>query len=63
MSLKLNMQEIKRLNNAAVRAMEQTVDALQTEIRTAQVMPYDNGDMQNLSLIHICPRVMLTRKN
>ena len=45
MSLKLNMQEIKRLNNAAVRAMEQTVDALQTEIRTAQVMP--------LSLIHI----------
>ena len=24
MSLKLNMQEIKRLNNAAVRAMEQT---------------------------------------
>ena len=47
MSLKLNMQEIKRLNNAAVRAMEQTVDALQTEIRTAQVMPYDNGDMQN----------------
>ena len=47
MSLKLNMQEIKRLNNAAVRAMEQTVDALQTEVRTAQVMPYDNGDMQN----------------
>ena len=35
MSVKLNMQEIKRLNNAAVRAMEQTVDALQTEIRTA----------------------------
>lgn len=47
MSLKLNMQEIKRLNDAAVRAMEQTVDALQTEVRTAQVMPYDNGDMQN----------------
>ena len=47
MSLKLNMQEIKRLNNAAVRVMEQTVDALQTEVRTAQVMPYDNGDMQN----------------
>ena len=31
MSLKLNMQEIKRLNNSAIRAMEQTVDALQTE--------------------------------
>ena len=28
MSLKLNMQEIKRLNNAAVRAMEQTVDEI-----------------------------------
>ena len=47
MSLKLNVREVKRLEGAAVRTMEQTVDALQTEVRTAQVMPYDNGDMQN----------------
>jgi hypothetical protein len=47
MSLKLNAREIMRLNSAAVRTMEQTIDALQTEVRTAEVMPYDNGNMQN----------------
>lgn len=47
MSLKLNIRETKKLNTAAVRTMEQTIDALRTEVRTAQVMPFDNGDMQN----------------
>lgn len=47
MSLKLNMQEIKKLNAVAVKTMEKTIDALQTEVETAQVMPFDTGNMQN----------------
>lgn len=47
MSLKLNMQEIKKLNAVAIKTMEKTIDALQTEVETAQVMPFDTGNMQN----------------
>ena len=47
MDIKLDMQAIAKLEAAAERAMQQTVDALKTEVVSAQVMPFDNGDMQN----------------
>lgn len=47
MSIKLDMREISRLSDAATRAMQKTVDALKTEVVSAQVMPFDNGTMQN----------------
>lgn len=45
-SVKLNMATIERLTDAAVVALEQTAEALHTEIVQAQVMPRDTGAMQ-----------------
>ena len=45
--LKLNMARIKELNQAAVTALEQTAEALHTEVVQAQVMPRDTGTLQN----------------
>lgn len=38
---------IAKLERAAATAAEKAVDALQTEVVSAEVMPFDNGDMQN----------------
>lgn len=45
--LELDATAIKRLEAAAVTAAGKTGEAVLTEIRSAQVMPFDNGTMQN----------------
>lgn len=40
--VKLNMARISELNHAAVVALEQTAEALHTEVVQAQVMPFDD---------------------
>lgn len=45
----INKAKIKQLNQAAVTALEQTGEALHTEVVQAQVMPRDTGTLQNES--------------
>lgn len=45
-SVRLNMAEIKRLTDEAVEALEQTAEALHSEIVHAQVVPRDSGTLQ-----------------
>lgn len=45
----LNMPRIRGLEQAAVAALEQTAEALHTEVVQAQVMPRDTGALQNES--------------
>lgn len=48
-TVKLNLNAIRRLNTTSVKALEQTTDALLTEIKNAQVIPFDTGNLQNES--------------
>lgn len=45
----LNMGRIKQLSRMAVTALEQTAEALHTEVVQAQVMPFETGNLQNES--------------
>ena len=45
-TVKLNMGRIQELNQAAVSALERTVEALHTEVVQAQVMPFETGHLQ-----------------
>ncbi len=45
----LNMPVIKRLERAAVTALEKTAEALHTEVEQAQVIPFRYGNLQNES--------------
>lgn len=47
--VKLNTSKIAQLNRAAIIALEQTAEALHTEVVQAQVMPRDMGTLQNES--------------
>lgn len=47
--VKLNMPKIRQLSDAAVKSLEQTAEALHTEVVQAQVMPRDEGTLQNES--------------
>lgn len=46
-SVKIDQRVIRRLNQAAIRALEQTAEWLHTEVGQAQVMPRDSGAMQD----------------
>ena len=48
-TIKLNIPRISRLDKATTTALEETIEALKTEIIMAQVMPFDTGNMQNNS--------------
>lgn len=48
-TVKLNRGGMRQLERAAIAALEQTAEALHTEVVTAQVMPFDVGTMQNES--------------
>lgn len=39
--------KLLKLDQAAIRALEKTTDALLTEIKHAQVIPFDQGHLQN----------------
>ncbi|WP_050698037.1 hypothetical protein [Anaeromassilibacillus senegalensis] len=43
----LDQVAIARLGEAAERAARMAIDALKTDVVSAQVMPYDMGDMQD----------------
>ena len=45
--VELNIGVLDMLDNAQIEALAQTADATLTELRDRQVMPYDNGIMQN----------------
>lgn len=45
-AVKMNMPRIRQLSQAAVTALEMTVEALHTEVIQAQVMPFDTGHLQ-----------------
>lgn len=47
--VKINTARIKQLNQAAITSLEQTAEALHTEIVQAEVMPRDEGTLQNES--------------
>lgn len=48
-NIKINWGKIKELNQSAITALEQTGEALHTEVVQAQVMPRDTGALQNES--------------
>lgn len=45
--VKLNMARINQITRAQVTALEQTAEALHTEVVQAQVVPRDTGNLQN----------------
>lgn len=47
--VKLNFPKIRQLTQAQVTALEQTAEALHTEVAQAQVIPRDTGNLQNES--------------
>lgn len=46
-TLTIDMSKLYRLDEANKRALEQTAEALHTQIISDQVMPFDTGNMQN----------------
>lgn len=52
--VKLNIPQINRLERAQITALEQTAEALHTEVVQAQVFPRDTGNLQNESTFIDC---------
>ena len=48
-TVKLNFPKIQQLTKAQVMALEQTAEALHTNVVQAQVFPRDTGNLQNES--------------
>lgn len=46
-TVQFDFPTLRQLEGTAVKALEQTADALLTEIKNAEVMPFDTGAMQN----------------
>ena len=51
--VRMDMPRIRQLTQSAVTALEQTAEALHTEVVQAQVVPRDKGTLQGL--IHTTP--------
>lgn len=47
--IKLNLPVINKLNAAQQAALHDTTDALLTQVKNTQVMPFDSGNLQNES--------------
>ena len=45
--IKLDMQAIKAIEDAAVKSAEVAMEQVRTDLVSAQTMPFDTGDMQN----------------
>ena len=45
--IKLNFKVIEELDVNALKALEMTTDALLTEVKNAEVMPFETGNLQN----------------
>ncbi len=48
-SVQLNFGAIRQLDRNSQKALEMTTDALLTEVKNSQVMPFDTGNLQNES--------------
>lgn len=48
-SVKLNLGRIRQLDRAAVAALEQTAEAIHTDLQQSQAMPFRTGNLQNES--------------
>ena len=47
--IKLNLPKIRQLTDAQITALEQTAEALRTDVVQEQVFPRDTGNLQNES--------------
>ena len=47
--VRINFPKIRQLTQAQVTALEETAEALHTEVVQAQVFPFDTGNLQNES--------------
>ena len=47
--IKMNVPKIRELGEAQIKALEQTAEALHTDVVQAEVMPRDTGALQNES--------------
>lgn len=52
--IKLNIPVVKHLDKAKQQALEQTGDALLTQVKNTQVMPFDTGNLQNENTFEDC---------
>lgn len=46
-TIKLNQQKIREIENAVKSSSLETMEALHTDLVSSQTMPFDTGDMQN----------------
>lgn len=46
-TIKLNMPVIRRLDRAAVQALEMTAEAIHTDLQQSKTMPFQSGNLQN----------------
>lgn len=46
-TVKLNMGAIRKLTKASIQALEQTAEAVHTDLVQSQTIPFDEGTMQN----------------
>lgn len=46
-TVKMNFPKLQQLTRAQVLALEETADALHTNVNQAQVFPFDTGNLQN----------------
>ena len=53
-TVRMNFPKIKQLTQAQVTALEQTAEAVHTEVVQAQVVPRDTGNLQNESMFVDC---------
>lgn len=47
--VRMNQGALRRLSQAAITAIEQTAEAIKTDVIAKNVMPFDSGTMQNES--------------
>ena len=48
--VRMNQSALRRLSRSAITALEQTAEAVKTEVVSHNVMPFDSGTMQNESM-------------
>lgn len=48
-TIRLNLPRIRQLDRAAVTALEQTAEAVHTDLQQSQTMPFRTGNLQNES--------------
>lgn len=48
-TVNLNYPKLNQLNSTAIKALEMTTQLLLTEVKNAEVMPFETGNLQNES--------------